>query len=204
VSQGRLLRDSSRGLLLVDKDRCLLGDTLSVQAMLADSQHQPLTAGEVTAALIHPDGHRSNLTMRRIDDAARPGMYSAQFAAVIEGDYRIELPLPNSTDGELLTREVRARIPALETERPERNDALLTELAEKTGGQYFIGFDAAMNRGGAGRAPLAALLEPQDQTTFLPGTPDKEFDRLLMTWLMAVICGALCLEWLLRRLNKLA
>ena len=51
---------------------------------------------------------------------------------------------------------------------------------------------------------LATLLEPQDQTTFLPGTPDKDFDRLLMTWLMGIICGALCLEWLFRRLNKLA
>ena len=60
-----------------------------------------------------------------------------------------------------------------------------------------------MNRG-AGRTPLATLLEPQDQTTFLPGTPDKDFDRVLMTWLMAVLCGALCVEWLVRRLNKLA
>lgn len=203
VSQGRLLRDSSRGVLLVDKDRCLLGETVSVQGILTDSQHEPLTAGEVTAVLAHPDGKRSGLIMRRVDDAARPGMYSAQFTAALEGDYRIELSLPGSAENELLTREVRSRIPALESERPERNDALLSDLAEKTGGEYFTGFDAAMNRG-VGRTPLPTLLEPQDQTTFQPGTPDENFDRLLMTWLMVVICGALCLEWLIRRLNKLA
>jgi hypothetical protein len=48
------------------------------------------------------------------------------------------------------------------------------------------------------------LLKPQDQTTRLPGTPDRRFDQLLMGWLMALICGALCMEWLLRRLSKLA
>ena len=203
VAQGRLLRDSSRGVLLVDKDRCLLGETVSVQGILTDSQHEPLTAGEVTAVLAHPDGKRSGLILRRIDDAARPGMYAAQFTAALEGDYRIELSLPGSAENELLTREVRSRIPALESERPERNDALLSDLAEKTGGEYFTGFDAAMNRG-VGRTPLTSLLEPQDQITYQPGTPDKDFDRLLMTWLMVIICGALCLEWLIRRLNKLA
>ncbi|MFN0052350.1 MAG: VWA domain-containing protein, partial [Planctomycetales bacterium] len=203
VSQGRLLRDSNRGLLLVDKERCLLGETVTVQGILTDSQHQPLTLAEVTAVLIPPDGRRANLPLRRVTDAARPGMYSAQFTAALEGDYRIDLALPGGQEQELLSRELRARIPALETESPERNDPLLKDLAEKTGGEYFIGFDAALNRG-ANRAPLASRLEPQDQTTFLPGAPDREFDRMLMTWLMAVICGALCLEWLLRRLNKLA
>lgn len=203
TGQGRLLRDSNRGVLLVDKERCLLGDTVTVQGILNDSQHQPLTVGEVTAVLARPDGLRSNLTLRRIEDAARPGMYSAQFTTALEGDYRIELNLPNSSADELLVREVRARIPALETERPERNDPWLKELAEKTGGEYFIGLAPAVEQG-SGRTPLPTLLEPQDQTTLLPGTPDKEFDRILMTWLLVVIAGALSLEWLLRRLHKLA
>lgn len=204
ASQGRLLRDSSRGVLLVDKDRCLLGDHISVQAILTDAQHDPLTAAQVTASLIAPDGRRSNLELRKVDDAARAGMYSAQFTAVLEGDYRVELQPPQSADNELLTREVRSRIPALETEQPQRNDALLKDLAEKTGGSYYVGFDAALNRGGAGRAPIASILEPQDQVTYLSGTPDKQFERVLMTWLMALICGVLCLEWLIRRLSKLA
>src|SRR5262249_23681565 len=42
VSQGRLLRDSSHGVLLVDKDRCLMGDHIDVRAMLKDAQRQPL------------------------------------------------------------------------------------------------------------------------------------------------------------------
>jgi len=204
ASQGRLLRDSSRGVLLVDKDRCLLGDHISVQAILTDAQHDPLTTPQVTASLVAPDGRRSNLELRKVEDAARAGMYSAQFTAVLEGDYRVELQPPHGADDELLGREVRSRIPALETEQPQRNDALLKDLADKTGGAYYVGFDAALNRGGAGRAPIAVLLEPQDQVTYLSGTPDKQFERVLMTWLMGLICGVLCLEWLIRRLSKLA
>lgn len=203
ASQGRLLRDSSRGLLLVDKDRCLLGETIAVQAVLTDSQHEPLTVGDVLAILVLPDGRRSNLPLRRVEDAARPGTYAAQFSTILEGDYRLELPVPGGSEEELLTREVRARIPAMETERPERNDALLKDLAQKTGGAYYVGLNAAMNRG-AGLTPLPTLVEPQEQVTFLPGTPDKTFDLLLMKWLLGIICGALCLEWLVRRLVKLA
>ena len=204
ASQGRLLRDSSRGVLLVDKDRCLLGDHISVQAILTDAQHEPLTAPQVTASLVAPDGRRSNLEMRKVEDAARAGMYSSQFTAVLEGLYRVELQPPHGAANELLSREVRSQIPALETERPQRNDALLKDLADKTGGAYYVGFDAALNRGGAGRAPISSLLEPQDQVTYLSGTPDKQFERVLMTWLMGLICGVLCLEWLIRRLSKLA
>jgi len=204
ASQGRLLRDSSRGVLLVDKDRCSLGDHVSVQAILTDAQFEPLSLDSVTATLRHPDGRRTPLLLRRVENAARDGMYAAQFVARMEGDYLVELQPPHGNDDELLTREIRSRIPALETERPERNDPLLKYLAEQTGGTYYVGLDAAMNRGGAGSSPLANLIEPQDQVTFLAGSPDRDFERQLMGWLMAGICGVLCLEWLIRRLSKLA
>ena len=204
VAQGRLLRDSRRGLLLLDKDRCVLGDRVAVRAILTDAQFLPLRAEEVSATLVHPDGSRSALALRRSKEAAREGMYAGEFTAVLEGDYRVEVQPPQAAEGEMLTKEVRSRIPARETERPERNDALLREMAERTGGAYYVGMDAALNRGAAGRAPVFNVLAPQDQVTLLPGTPDTAFERLLMTWLMAFICGALCLEWLIRRLAKLA
>ena len=202
ASEGRLLRDSSRGVLLVDKDRAMLGDEIVVRTILQDAQFQPLALNEVQAVLIRPDTTRVPLVLKRVQDAAREGMYAEQFTALQEGDYKIELQHPAAAD-QLLVREVRAKIPALETERPERNDALLREIADKTGGDYYVGLDAAMNRLG-GRPGIANLMKPQDQKTPLPGTPDRRFEQLLMTWLMGLICGVLCLEWLLRRLSKLA
>jgi hypothetical protein len=203
VSEGRLLRDSSRGVLLVDKDRCLLGDQIAVRAILQDGQFQPLAAEQVQAVLIQPDSTRRPLVLKRVKDAAREGMFSEQFTALQEGDYKIELQHPAAAD-QLLVREVRAKIPALETERPERNDALLREIADKTGADYFVGLAAATSSSAGVRPGIAQVLKPQDQRIPLPGTPDRRFEQLLMTWLMGLICGVLCLEWLLRRLSKLA
>ncbi len=203
VSQGRLLRDSRRGVLLVDKERCLRGDTVVVQALLTDAQNRPLEDPEVVANLVPPGGARQRLVLRRTPGGAREGAYTGQFTATAEGDYRIELRPPRADLEELMVAEVRSRIPALEIERPERNDALLAELAQATGGEYYVGVQATVGAPG-GQPPLAAAIVPQEFVSFLPGTPDRRFDRLLMAWLMALICGALALEWLFRRLSRLA
>ena len=204
VSQGRLLRDSSRGVLLVDKDRCLLGEQVTIRAILNDAQHQPLTDDEVSAVLLQPDGSRTTITLKRVREAARDGMYETQFTALQEGDYRIELTPPMSTDEEFLTAEVRVRVPALELERPQRNDPLLKDLADQTQAEYFIGFNAAMRRGSSSRASLSSVLDPNDQIVYLPESLDSQFEQQLMGWLIALICGVLCFEWLIRRLSKLA
>ncbi len=204
ASQGRLLRDSSRGVLLVDKERCLLGDQISVRGTLYDAQHRPLDVDEVSTMLLRPDGTRTNLALRRIEEGAREGTYAAQFTVLQEGDYRVELKVPESSEDELLTAEVRVRLPDIEVERPERNDALLQTIATTSGGVYYVGLDAAVGRGGGDALPLVNQLEPQDQETYLQGTPDRTFKRLLMAWLLGLTCGVLCLEWLTRRLNKLA
>jgi hypothetical protein len=120
-----------------------------------------------------------------------------------EGDYRIELQHPAAAE-QVLSREVRVKIPAKETEFPERNDAVLREIADTTSGEYFVGLKAALGDTSAATSSLIAKIRPQDQTTVLPGTPDRSFERQLMGWLLALICGCLCLEWLLRRLSKLA
>ena len=202
MSEGRLLRDSSRGVLLLDKDRCSLGETVTIRASLTDSQHQPVTDEEVDAIVTRPDGTRSTVELRRLREGSRDGVFTGQFVAAMQGDFRVELVVPDSERLEILTRDLRARMPDLEVEHPQRNDALLSELAVKTSGNYFVGLDAAI--GSADEPPLCAAIVPQDQETYLPGTPDLSFERRLMSWLLGLICGALCLEWLLRRLYRLA
>ncbi len=202
VSQGRLQQDSTHGVLLVDKERALLGDTVGVRAILTDDQNQPLSVPEVTANLLRPDGGLAPLTLRSVKGGPRDGTYAGQFTAIQEGDYRVELRPPHGQLDELLVREVRVRVPALETEKSERNDPLLAEIAQTTGGAYYVGLAAATRL--AGGSPLASTLQAQDDVTYLPGTPDRSFERRLMAWLLAVICGFLCLEWLVRRLSKLA
>jgi ABC-type uncharacterized transport system substrate-binding protein len=201
ISEGRLLRDSSRGVLLVDKDRCALGDQIAVRAILEDAQHRPLSAEQVQAVLVQPDSTRAPLTLKKAKDEGRGGVFVEQFTALQEGDYQIQLQHPAAAD-QVLVREVRVKIPAKETEFPERNDALLRDIADKTGGDYYVGVAAAAGGNGTTRASLAQIIKPQDQSTILPGTPDRAFERQLMGWLLGLICGVLCMEWLLRRLGS--
>ncbi|MFW6169252.1 MAG: hypothetical protein ACODAD_02100 [Planctomycetota bacterium] len=207
ASQGRLLRDSSLGLLLVDKDRCMLGEQVTVRAMLSDVQHRPLQLESVPAMLLKPDGKRESIVLREVQNAARDGMYEAQFPALQVGDYRLQLTPPESSGEDLLTAEVRVRAPTLEIEQPRLDEPLLVEMCETTeqlGGQYFRGLDAAMNRSGANPATLAATIPPNNQIVYLPESIDNAFEQKLMGWLMGLIVGFLCLEWLVRRLSKLA
>jgi len=200
VSEGRLLRDSSRGLLMVSKERCMIGETINVRAQLTDARHEPLTDETVTALLTAPDDSSEPLELRKIKDAPRQGLYAGQFVALYEGDYRVNLPVPQS-DGDLLARTVRTRIPELEIENPQRDDRPLKRLADATGGEYRIGMQAATS-GAAGSVTRNLLAN--DVTTVLPDTPDVEFNRRLSMILLGAICGLLSLEWIIRRLSKLA
>jgi hypothetical protein len=105
-------------------------------------------------------------------------------------------------DGELLSRRIQVKMPDLERENPQRNDALLSELAKLTGGQYYVGAESVL--GGKGMPPLLAQLADRTEETFLPGVIDRDHQKHWMQAILALVCGALCLEWLIRRLSKLA
>jgi len=106
------------------------------------------------------------------------------------------------SDSEVLTRRIQVRVPDVERENPERNDALLADVAKRTGGIYYVGADAVL--GTKGMPPLVKQLHDRTQTTYLAGVTDRDFDFDWMRGLLVIIAGALCLEWLIRRLSKLA
>jgi hypothetical protein len=199
VSQGRLLRGSSRGVLLTERDRYLLGNSVAVRAQVSDAQLQPLTDPSVPLQVFLPDGAVENVPLARVGDSE--GTYAGQFNVYQEGSYRLELPLPDSQD-ERLTRRIQVKLPDLESEDPRRNDSLLSKIAQDTGGHYFIGVPAAM---GTPEGPSLFELLPDRRKT-LPGPVqiDEEWEKRWLLWMMGLICGLLCLEWLFRRLAKLA
>ena len=199
ASEGRLLRDSTRGVLLVDKDRALRGDAISVRASIVDEQFQPVREPTTKLTMKLPDGTSQEIELLRTDDG-REGMYAGRFIASQAGDYQLRLVLPGSGTPVTLEREVRVRLPNLEVERPQRNDQVLRNIAARSNGKYYVGLGAAVSGDGS----LSSTVPSKRRETFLPGTPDQEFQRRLMGWLLALICGVLSLEWLLRRLNKLA
>jgi len=197
VSQGRLLRGSSRGVLLVARDRYLLGNTIEVRAQLTNAQLDPLDSPSVALQVIRPAGDVETVTLR--PDPTRAGTFAGRFTALAEGAYRLELPVPESDD-ERLTRRIQVKVPDLERENPQRNDAVLSEIAKSTGGRYYVGIDAALG----GKEPLPAVLKDRTRTRILPDAPNPLWEETWMRWMMYILCGLLCLEWLIRRLVKLA
>ncbi|HEX3999579.1 MAG TPA: VWA domain-containing protein [Pirellulales bacterium] len=202
VSQGRMLRGSRRGYLSVDRDSYLLGSVVDVEARLTDAQHNPLNKPKVVAEVTPQDG--APLMLPLLQDPGRKGMFRGEFIAVQPGPVRIELPIPDS-DEDPLSRQIMVKVPDLEKDNPQRNDALLSEIAARTKGRYYIGIPAALGAPGPNSLPpLAAQLKDQTRTTVRSGDRDKPWERLWGTWLLCGICGALCLEWLIRRLSRLA
>jgi von Willebrand factor type A domain len=221
VAQSRLLRDSDRGLLLLDKQQALVGEQVNVRAVLRDEQFQPLILSSVASRLIDPSGTNTPLELVPLQDPGQLGTYIGQFLAKQTGSYEVRLPVGNLADQEILSQQVTVRVPTREIQRPQRNDPLLQEIAQKTGGFYFPNFTTALeevadteatkptpasstSQSTATAPKIVSMIGPRDQTQFLPGAPDREFQLRLMGTLMALIGTALSVEWFLRRFNKLA
>jgi len=199
VSQGRLLRQSSRGALMIGQDRCLLGHTVEIRAQLTDAQLAPLMVPGVSLEVILPDNSLQSVTLQ--PDPSRDGMYAGQLTVLQQGVYRLELPIPESND-ERITRRLKVRLPDLERENPQRNDKLLSRIAEGSGGKYYERLETALNT--AALDPLVGRLKDRTKTIILTAAPDPLWKQTWLKWMMLILCGLLCLEWLIRRLLRLA
>jgi hypothetical protein len=111
------------------------------------------------------------------------------------------LPVPESSD-ERLSRSIHVVVPRLEEENPQRNVALLSEIATKTHGKYYASLSEALSTDDA--ASLAGQLKDRSRTELVPVAPSPERDEEWLRWMMIGLCSVLCLEWLIRRLMKLA
>ncbi|MCU0713915.1 MAG: VWA domain-containing protein [Pirellula sp.] len=202
AGQGRLMRDSDRGILLLDKEQAILGEQVLVRAVLKDSNFQPLVVPEANAKLVDPTGRSQPLPLLPIPDPSQVGVYVGQFFTKAIGNYEVQLPVGGIAEQVVLSQQLTVRVPAVEIQRPQRNDPLLAELATRTGGKFWIGPQSL--RDVSPEAGLAQLIEPRDQTNYLPGTPDRDFQQKWLGVLMAWIVGCLSLEWFIRRMSKLA
>ena len=200
LTEGRLLRDSNRGVLLVDKQRAMVGDSIAVRAVLVDDQFRPLVAPEVTADLLLPSGQTEKLNLAASDQDASAGTFVARFTVRESGDYEILLPVSDDLDADVLSASVNVRLPMVELERPRRAGEELRSAAEATGGTYIPldrdPMDAA--------SQLTRLIQPQPQMSLLAGAPDATFSLRRNAALLWLIATVMTMEWITRRLNRLA
>jgi hypothetical protein len=199
VAQARLLRGSKRGVLMVDHDngRYALNDVVEVQAQLMDAAAKPYVQPYVELQVLAPD--RTQRTVRLESDPQLPGNYQGLFPVRQVGAYRLDLQMPDG-DRELLTRRLQVRVPNKESDDVQLDAALLTRLASATAGAYYPGVEAALGRV-QGMPPLVDRLVDKTRTTPRLAKPVSLWDN---QWTLAVLCGLLGLEWLIRRLVRLA
>jgi len=192
VGQGRLLRGTNRGLLLLEKTQYPLGATVPLRARLLDPRFQDYVADQVSLELLDPKGKPRVPPLTLLADKSRPGQFTGSFVAGQPGTFRLELAIPESED--VLRGSVSVRLPNLEFEHPEQNETLLRRLARtETGGSYLTLDKLATE--------LPGLLPDRSQVRVQYDQPRSLWDR---QWVMYTLATLLGLEWLTRKLLKLA
>ena len=197
AAQEHLRRQSSRGSLSIDRDRYNVGATVEVRAQLTNPHLQPLTSPSVMLSVTHDGLDRQAVLMPA--DPSRPGRFVVELPVLRSSEYELELIVPESAD-ERLHQTFRGVVPRLEDENPQRNAGLLREIAQKTQGEYYDDLSAALS----GPASLVNRLKDVSRTESIPLAPKPEEDEKWLKWMLIALCCVLSLEWLVRRLAKLA
>ncbi len=188
---GRLKQGTSRGTLLPQRSEYLIGQTVQVRAKLLDPQYEPLVQDSVDLQVIDPRGRNLVPPRRLFADQEQPGYYFGDFRASLAGKYTLLLPVPESKQSEKKTIVV--KIPNLEFENPQQQSGLLHDLVRDTGGRYLPIEMAAKE--------TPALLPDRSQPFEIEDRPQELWDR---DWVLYLLVGLLSLEWLTRKLLKLA
>jgi len=204
VAHGRLLRGSRSIRVLVDRDRYAVGAGVTVRVMLPESA--TITAAERTPQVVvtTPDGGTLRVPVR--PDPVRPGEFSGTFVAGAEGNWRIEATLGDGADaaavGERATRTITAKLPDRELERATLDAALLGQLAGRTGTTPLV--IGIRRPAAADAARIAEVFPDRSRTEYQSGGSDSGFKERLNAWLLGAAAAALCCEWVVRRLARLA
>ncbi|MDR0328632.1 MAG: hypothetical protein LBI05_10095 [Planctomycetaceae bacterium] len=188
VAQGRLQRESDRGTLATDKQRYSMGSMAQLRITASDPQLNPLTVPTLPVEVHTPTG-----TLRMLDvmlDPNVPGVYQAFVPLDMEGTWTMQWTVPDSE--QKIVRTVQVQMSDLERENPNRNETLLQEIANRSGGVYFEQFDLAES--------LPERIGVRSQRAVV----NESAQEKLLSYLLMTICAVLLLEWTLRRLMQLA
>lgn len=191
AGQARLKRGNNRGTLLLERNQFVLGQTVRVRAQLTDPQFDPLMAESVLAEIFDPNGRPMIPPVRLQRDSNRTGQFVGSFRVSSPGVWRIDVPIPQS--GDQLSEKIDVVLPNLETDNARQNAQLLRLIAEDTGGAYFPLSEAA--------AEVPKRLPNRGEEFQIDQQLKTLWDR---EWLMYLLIGLLSIEWLTRKLLKLA
>lgn len=196
VSQGRMKQGNQRLLLMPERKTWYLGQTVRVRARIYDRQLNPFIAKNVELRVFDPDGKELIPTRSLVADENRPGEFAGDFRVMKQGEYRLQLPDPEAegdTSYDSTERaEIEVTVPRLESDNTQQNVKLLRELVADTGGKYLTADQAN---------EIPDLLNNVGEEFQVDVSSQPLWDR---AWVMYLLIGLLSLEWLTRKLLKLA
>lgn len=195
VGQGRRSQGSSPVTLLPEKKTVALGETVVVRALVLETQEgdlRPSEADSVKLRLIDPDGEEIFPEPVLFRSQSRAGEFVGDFRATKTGRYKLMLAIPGVKD-RYREDSIDVVAPGLEDNQPQQRVRLLTQLARDTGGAYVAIQEAT--------AKLPELLTDKSDTEPIDQQIKTLWDR---DWVLYAIVGLLSIEWLTRKLLKLA
>lgn len=224
VGQGRLQRESDQATLTTDRRRYSLGAIAQIRITANDEQLRPLMLPKLPVDVLSPAGTLQ--TVEATLDPNSPGIYSFHLPLTEEGNWTVQLALPENDQA--ISRSFQVQMSDLERENPSRNETLLRQIASQTNGAYydnptkalplvkesalFGNLDLFATENTADNTaknddeqetkpePITELLKIRSQRA----VPDQSAEEKILFWLLAAISSLLMLEWTLRRLMKLA
>lgn len=204
VAHGRLLRGSRSIRVLVDRDRYAVGASVTVRVILPERPDGQGQASSPQVVVATPDGRTLRVAVR--PDPVRPGEFTGTFVAGAEGSWRIEATLGEGADaalaGERAVRTITAKLPDRELERATLDSALLGQIAGRTGSvPLLLGIRRADP---SDLTAITAAFVDRSRTEYQSGGTDAGFKERLNAWLLGAAAVALCCEWIVRRLARLA
>lgn len=164
-------------------------EPVELRARVTDSSFAPRDDARVRALVIPPDAAAFELPLE--GDLARAGEYVGTFTPTSAGQYRVELIASRGVDSSFATALVLSDPDRGDPGPVERNDAVLSRIAERTGGRHYA-IDG-----------LATL--PDDVLLTRSGVTAREssdlWDAPLVFLLFLLLLGA---DWSWRRARGLA
>lgn len=230
VLKRRLNANSGFGSIALRKDTYFVGDTVRVEANLLTINNDPVNVNKVSMIVIRPNGKAlpNAITLNR--NALRKGYYQGNFTVRERGTYRLQIANPGLESRKPILGKVRVKYSPKEKQNPIQDAALLTRIATETGGKYlgldqFAGYfndlkkkqdalsklkddnapasdiEAAEEEVKASSEVLTRMFEDKGRTLVINTNFEQLWDNALMLY---IIVALLSVEWLTRKLLKLA
>ena len=131
----RSLQGSRRGFLDREKSEYELGERVTLIARILDDQFQPSELPSVEAILTSDDGRSETVELKLLPQ--QQGRYEGVFTAKRLGSYEATIKLGESDEKLIDPIAFRVVTPSAETNSYWLNRKLLSEIAQRSGGEYL-------------------------------------------------------------------